>query len=733
MRESARRQPPVPRSDSSTQRRPDPPLTAKLDSRFEHDFSRVATHAPRGEATPLPFLDRIQSSFGRFDVSQARAHLDSPAAKATGANAFTMSEDVSFAARPTLRTAAHEATHVLQQRAGVPFSGRGQRGDSFERQADAVAERVVQGRSSESLLTSIPRGVPRPGTAMQFDDPPKVPATQPAKQPATQPAAQPAAQVADPLRYHRGWYTSLHVPDPAVTEAWMEGRVKKIFTTYDVKGIPAGAPKETRMFLLYLLEEVGDKEQWGMEQDLVVPVAWPVKKDDPAPVGRVTVRIDKLGNASVEFVGTGPAPTAPQTTVAAGSTVLIDTWHFSAVRDDGTAAWRDAEISDVIEALKLLPPAEKDVLKGVELIRVKDIPGGFAGEFSSGGTSGADQTTLVKSSLKLANGAFEAQKRFYGGTKGTVPSSFNIIVHEVGHAVEEAKYRPLAEAYNVAAVKSNKLSIPTRETFEEHKKLTADYAKLYKQYEAAKTAGDTTKADKLGKQLIELKKKVDAVLAKNLAAGKKSNPAHDAAEDAKKKMKKTLVDPKTIVKPLETDAAAKKVLATDAVAKIAPVRTALPQPEITSSQPFMDEIDKTTKAIETFAASAKDVKISTLEEPVLTQIEARTKEAKKLAVAAPAHPALASMNLAADAQDAWFSAERTAARAPKRTLHLQSFVDLVTTNKIEPFTDYAKKNWPHAPEEFYAEAYALWRTDPDFLSSNYKPVFDYFENGDYHK
>lgn len=743
MRESSRRQPPVPRADSLEQRKPRPPLTANLDSRFAHDFSRVAAHASTGSAadgsaSPLPFLDRIQSSFGRFDVSHARAHLDSPAAKATGANAFTAGEDVSFAARPTLRTAAHEATHVLQQRAGVPFSGRGQRGDPFERQADAVAERVVQGRSSENLLSTIPRGTAGSGTAMQFDDPPKAPATRPASQPATQPATQPVAPPVvaggDPLRYDRSWYSSLSVPDEALTEAWMESRMKKIFTTHTVKGIPVGAPKETRLFLLYLLEEVADRKNWGAEQDLVAPIAWPAKKGDPAPVGRVTVRIDKLGNASAELVAQGPVPKAPQTTLAAGSTLLIDTYHFSGVSDDGTATWSDSDISDVVEALKLLPPAEKDVLSGVELIRVKDIPGKFAGLFASGGVSPADPTTVIKPSLKLANAAFDAEKRFYGGTKGTVPSSFYTIVHEVGHAVEEEKYRPLAEAYNTAAVKSNKLGKPVQESADEHKKLSADYAKLYPQYDAAKKAGDATKTAKLETQLLALQKKIDAAYARNVAANKKYKPVHKTAEDAKQKMKKTLVDPTAIVKPLETDAAAKKVLATDAIAKIAPVRAALPQPQVTGSQPFMDEIDKTTKAIETFSTSAKDAgKIEPLEEPVLRQIETRNLEAKKLALAAPAHPALASMKLAAEAQDVWFSAERTAARAPHRTLHLQSFVDLVTAKKIEPFTDYAKKNWPHNPAEFYAEAYALWRTDPDFLSDNYKPVFDYFESGDYRK
>jgi len=741
MRESARRKSSPRRGDSTTPSAPLRPAQAKLDSGFEHDFSRVATHARPGPAEPLPFLDRIQSSFGRFDVSQTRAHFHSAAAASAKANAFTIGEDVAFAARrPALRTAAHEATHVLQQRAGVPFTGRGQGGDPFERQADAVAERVAQGRSSESLLAAISPGVPRPGTVIQFDEPPKNPASQPPTQPSTQPAAQPATQPATqpaatpaPLRYQRSWFTSLTAPDPAMTEAFLERELKRTFTTYDVKGIPAGAPKETRLFLLYLLDEVRGQENWGSEMDLVVPVAWPAKKGDPPPVGRVTVRIDDLGNAVAEYIDKGPVPAAPQTTVAAATPLLIKTYGFASVGDDGTAAWSDAEISDVVEALKMLPPGEKDVLRGVELIRVQDIPGDFAGLFSTGGTSGAGRTTLVKPFLKLATKTFEPELKFYGGTKGTVPSSYDVILHEVGHAVENEKYRPLEETYSEAAVKSNKLGIPVQNSFEEHKKLSDDYAKLYKEWTAAKKAGDTKKAAALESRLSALNAKISAALAKNKAASAKYKPAEKAAETAKKKMKKTLVDAKTVVEPLEADAAAKKTRAAAAEAKIAPVRGLLAKPMVESSQAYADEIGKTSKAIETFSKASKDGAIDTLEEPVLTQIESRDKEAKTLAAADPTHPALATMNLAAAAQDDWFSAERTAARAPKRTLRLQKFVDLVTTNKIAPFTEYAKKNWPHAPAEFYAEAYALWLTDPDFLQNNYGPVYTFFQSGDYRK
>jgi hypothetical protein len=60
---------------------------------------------------------------------------------------------VAFADTPDLHTAAHEAAHVVQQRSGVHLkAGVGEVGDSYERNADAVADRVVAGDSAQDLL-----------------------------------------------------------------------------------------------------------------------------------------------------------------------------------------------------------------------------------------------------------------------------------------------------------------------------------------------------------------------------------------------------------------------------------------------------------------------------------------------------------------------------------------------------------------------------------------------------
>lgn len=111
-----------------------------------------------GTASKLPHLAEIQQAFGAHDVSNVQAHLDTSAstgAKLMGASAFTKGNHVAFTGTPSLRTAAHEAAHVVQQRQGLQLeSGVGQAGDRWERQADEVADRVAQGRSAADLLGS---------------------------------------------------------------------------------------------------------------------------------------------------------------------------------------------------------------------------------------------------------------------------------------------------------------------------------------------------------------------------------------------------------------------------------------------------------------------------------------------------------------------------------------------------------------------------------------------------
>jgi hypothetical protein len=130
----------------------------------------AAARGIAGPATSLPFADQIQASFGtRHDVSSIQAHVGGPATEATtamGASAYATGNHAVFAGAPDLHTAAHEAAHVVQQAHGVNlYGGVGQAGDSYERHADAVADRVVAGQSSADLLDGITSGGHGPAAA----------------------------------------------------------------------------------------------------------------------------------------------------------------------------------------------------------------------------------------------------------------------------------------------------------------------------------------------------------------------------------------------------------------------------------------------------------------------------------------------------------------------------------------------------------------------------------------
>lgn len=132
------------------------PAIYGIESELDPPADDVHAAAAAGTATPttnLPHAEQIQRSFGGHDLSNIRAHVDPSSAHAMGAAAYAAGDHVVFDREPDLHTAAHEAAHVVQQAHGVNlYGGVGEAGDSYERAADAVADRVVAGQSAVDLL-----------------------------------------------------------------------------------------------------------------------------------------------------------------------------------------------------------------------------------------------------------------------------------------------------------------------------------------------------------------------------------------------------------------------------------------------------------------------------------------------------------------------------------------------------------------------------------------------------
>lgn len=132
---------------------------------------QTAAAGVAGPGRPLPHGDTIQRAFGRHDVTGIEAHVGGgaqTASRALGAEAYATGHHVAFAGTPSLHTAAHEAAHVVQQRAGIQLKGGvGVAGDPHEQHADAVADLVVQGRSAEGLLAQYAQTSSSAGSAGQ--------------------------------------------------------------------------------------------------------------------------------------------------------------------------------------------------------------------------------------------------------------------------------------------------------------------------------------------------------------------------------------------------------------------------------------------------------------------------------------------------------------------------------------------------------------------------------------
>lgn len=142
--------------------------TCEAEERVQHQGSqarsprvirRAARSGLKGATRPLPHGERIQAAFGHHDVSRVRTSVGGGAGTANrrmGALAFTSGDRIGFRDTPSLRLAAHEATHAVQQRQGLSLPDNvGRAGDPWERHADRVADAVVGGRSAEAVLDEV--------------------------------------------------------------------------------------------------------------------------------------------------------------------------------------------------------------------------------------------------------------------------------------------------------------------------------------------------------------------------------------------------------------------------------------------------------------------------------------------------------------------------------------------------------------------------------------------------
>ena len=238
------------------------------------------------------------------------------------------------------------------------------------------------------------------------------------------------------------------------------------------------------------------------------------------------MRIDSKGAASAELIARGVPAVTQQTSAAA----LQANFKLASVKDDGIAKWSPAELNNVAEALAMLPPDDKAALEDVELIRVDKIPGhpDWAGQFDFPHPAAADADAVKRhATLSLATIAFTHDTlQFFGGTAKTVPASFEVILHEVGHAVESEVYRSKWRSH-AQALADTKAAGNVQESDARKKERKEVEDKL-------KTTKDRTEKDRLEKRLAKFD--LDLALSADKATDKK------AAETKLKEKEKEVLD-----------------------------------------------------------------------------------------------------------------------------------------------------------------------------------------------
>jgi hypothetical protein len=373
-------------------------------------------------------------------------------------------------------------------------------------------------------------------------------------------------------------------------------------------------------------------------------------------------------------------------------TALVSTFGFKEVTQD-EASWTLQELTKMQGALKLIPAEQRDALKGVTLKRVKvsSCTGGDpAGCFTARVNS---RTGDREDMIEIADAAFEADKdiedtsgakvREYdlaGKLKTTLPSQ-RVLLHEVGHAVEDAPRR----AAEVARFKPD-LEATTRQN---------DLNKAISAYNTTAPPAGNIRFSSDSKEKAYQKALINAAIKLT----KVIDPINALDADAKgAALRKAVSDMKKLV------AAAEK-----AVAQRIKARAALPAG---------------SSAIDQTLEQAEDANLAA-SKALLSALEARSEVQQRL--------------------EAGQKAEKAAQRritigtgANKQTLdistRLAELVALINLKKIDiknsDLSSYVKDNWPHKPGEVFAELYqmsvseqeGLKKFDPDVAAFFTSPI-----------
>ncbi len=415
----------------------------------------------------------------------------------------------------------------------------------------------------------------------------------------------------------------------------------------------------------------------------------------------------------------------------AGLITKIKSYGVIAV-EDGDATFSSAELELVNKAIAGLPKGDKTAIAGAKIIRVSSLGGKTAGMYSN--TQGYDSTANDEQKIELADKAF-------GST--TAEESIRLITHEIGHAIAAKPYRVAMSEEVKAGAKWNKLVDEANVAVDEFNTANDDSNNAITEFEAASEA--LTEAKSSGdKDAIAAATKDKAAKKRTMDKLKADRTKKESVFNTKKAASETQ---KTVLTTKETATKTKIAniddLKTDASTKLTAMETAYTGASATINMTDPDSADyrASLTAAETAIKTFYDENVTVdVDEPTASAAKSvvdsaiRERDSKRDALnkANAGNAVTGATNALEQAQDSCYKAAIVVAFNKSMNLAVKKFYDFVITNAISPaLTPYAEENWPHKPEEFYAEAYSFFVTKPKDLEAHSKLLYDWFKAGNY--
>ncbi len=394
---------------------------------------------------------------------------------------------------------------------------------------------------------------------------------------------------------------------------------------------------------------------------------------------------------SPEDIKTGPKVKVckPDPAVTKLKSEIVSMFKLSSVTETGEACWTAAELTKMKGALARIPTDQRDAIAGVSLVRVEGI--------ADCGTSGPqgcfrqrmDPTTGARNdSIEISDSALALDKDFEDGSKSyrtdrsgtkieTLPSQ-DVLLHEVGHAVESATQRAAESAR----------AVPEREAVTTQDKIKTIVEEITRAKPPAfRVDFSTNKAEvAYQKALLTASDKVGAMVD---SIGDPSNATAGEIEKMAKGFKKALPKARASIDDLK-----KKKLA-------------LPK----GSSVVRDDIDGAFEA-QVIAA-----------ERLALAFDARLAAQEKLD---PAAKAEARANVKIKFKDHGTDVELDITR---RLAELVALVNLKGINiKKSGLEAHPTTNWPNNPEELYADLYQWSISEPGGLKAFDKDIAKFYES-----